>query len=499
MQAMIGVDIGTTSTKTVLFDLKGQVVAKQNIGYPLYQDQADKAEEDPDEIFAAVVKGISQVATVAKEKAIEILGVSFSAAMHSLILMDGHDQPLTRVITWADNRSESQCIDLRRSGKAQALYLHTGTPNHPMTPLTKIMWFHENRPELFAKAKKFIGIKEYVFFKLFGKYVIDFGLASATGLFDIQTMHWDEQALQVAGVSENQLSKLVSTETTFSDLQPKMAKNLNLSAEVPFIIGSSDGALANLGVGATTNGRLAVSIGTSCAVRMVVDHPVFDPQGKLFCYVLGKDRWLVGGPVNNGGIILQWIREKWFFKDKHMTYPELLELASKSEAGAHGLIFLPYLGGERAPLWNANARGSFFGLTRKHTQVDMIRAVLEGIVLNLCEIEQRIDQIAGPITSVRATGGFSQSSLWVQILTDCFNQTVTVSESSAGSAWGAAIMGLESLKIEHDIKIKQFKTWTPDSQYVARYHDLSKIWQDVSRKLEPEYQKISDFQQKYNK
>lgn len=312
MQAMIGVDIGTTSTKTVLFDLKGQVFAKQNIGYPLYQDQADKAEEDPDEIFAAVVKGISQVATVAKEKAIEILGVSFSAAMHSLILMDGHDQPLTRVITWADNRSESQCIDFRRSGKAQALYLHTGTPNHPMTPLTKIMWFHENRPELFAKAKKFIGIKEYVFFKLFGKYVIDFGLASATGLFDIQTMHWDEQALQVAGVSENQLSKLVSTETTFSDLQPKMAKNLNLSAEVPFIIGSSDGALANLGVGATTNGRLAVSIGTSGAVRMVVDHPVFDPQGKLFCYVLGKDRWLVGGPVNNGGIILQWIREKWF-------------------------------------------------------------------------------------------------------------------------------------------------------------------------------------------
>ncbi|GEL90236.1 gluconokinase [Pediococcus parvulus] len=504
MQAIIGVDIGTTSTKVVLFDLKGTVLANQNNGYPLHQDQPSYAQENPEQIFAAVVTGIKKVMQIAKQKSWKVLGVSFSAAMHSLILIDGQDKPLTQVITWADNRSEKQSAELRENGLAQALYFKTGTPNHPMTPLTKIMWFREERPQLFAKTAKFIGIKDYIFFKLFGAYVIDEGLASATGMFNIQTMAWDAQALAIAGITTNQLPKLVSTETQFSGMSATMAAQLNLDTDVPFIIGSSDGALANLGVGATNSGQLAVSIGTSGAVRLVVDHPVFDPAGKLFCYVLGKDQWLVGGPVNNGGIVLQWVQEQWFTKDRQSSYVELIKLAAKSVPGAHGLIFLPYLGGERAPIWNADARGSFVGLTRQHTQADMIRAVLEGIVLNLCEVTQMIERVAGPIANVKATGGFSQSAFWVQILADCFNQTVTVSKKSAGSALGAAIMGLHSLEIVPKLALNELAStdqqkWQANPQNAECYQDLMKLWAQISEILEPEYHKIADFQSRYFK
>ncbi|GAA2858849.1 gluconokinase [Pediococcus damnosus] len=433
-----------------------------------------------------------------------MVGVSLSAAMHSLILMDQNNQPLTRVVTWADNRSEKVSAALQQNGMAQELYRQTGTPNHPMTPLTKIMWFRQERPDLFAQATKFIGIKDYVLYRLFGRYVMDYGLASATGLLNLQTLDWDQQALKIAGITKAQLPELVDTETQLTGLSESNAKLLGLKSDVPFIIGSSDGALANLGVDAITPGKLAVSIGTSGAVRMVVDHPVFDPQGKLFCYVLGKGRWLVGGPVNNGGIILRWVRDQWFSGDKKPTYPELMQMAAKSVSGAHGLVFLPYLGGERAPIWDANARGIFFGLTRQHTQADMVRAVLEGIVLNLCEVAQRIDQVAGPIKSIQATGGFSEADLWIQILTDCFDQPVTVPDNHEGSALGAAVMGMHSLGLVSDLTeihrlVSDSKQWQPNKKRAQRYHEFMKIWLETSQLVEPEYAKIAAFQQKYSK
>ncbi|GEL16017.1 gluconokinase [Pediococcus cellicola] len=499
MHAIIGVDIGTTSTKTALFDQNGHLLTKTMETYPLYQTLPGYAEEDPDEILAVVMRGIAQMMAFAKAKSYPVSGVSFSAAMHSLILMDSQNRPLTRVITWADNRAIKQSEALQKNGIAQILYKKTGTPNHPMTPLTKIIWFREERPNLFAQAQKFIGIKTYVFYKLFGQYVADYGLASATGLFNLKTMTWDDQALKIAGISQAQLPRLVATETIFSGVTAKVAQKMQVSGKLPFIVGSSDGALANLGAGATKTDQLAVSIGTSGAVRMVVDHPVLDPKGNLFCYVLGKDRWIIGGPVNNGGIILQWVQEQWLKKQPRLTYPELMNLASQSVPGAHGLMFLPYLGGERAPIWNADARGSFLGLTRQHTQADLVRAVLEGIILNLCVVKQMIEKLTGPIHGVKATGGFAQASLWVQILADCFDQSIEVVDGSTGTALGAATMGFDSLKIHFlQDRTSGSQVWHPNLTNVKRYQDLMPIWQQCSQLLIPEYQKMAAFQHKYN-
>ncbi|WP_412989631.1 gluconokinase [Pediococcus siamensis] len=502
MQAIIGVDIGTTSTKTALFDRTGKILAQENLTYPLYEPQVDYAEEDPEQILTAVLQGITAVSAVANRRHITITGVSFSAAMHSLILLDGAHQPLTRVITWADNRAIRQSQALEDSGAAQCLYLKTGTPNHPMTPLAKLIWFREKQPALFKQVRHVSGIKGYIFWRLFGQDVSDYGIASTTGMFDSQTLTWEPQALALTGLTLKQLPQLVATETLFTGLSPAIATQLGLSESVPFIIGSSDGALANLGVGATTSDTLAVSIGTSGALRLVVDHPIFDPTGKLFCYVVDSRRWVVGGPVNNGGIVLQWVLEQWFPETAQMTYPELMTLAAQSVPGAHGLIFLPYLGGERAPIWNPEARGTLLGLTRKHTQADMVRAVLEGVIFNLGAVKQLVEKRVGPFNKIQATGGFTQTNLGMQILADCFNQPVEVAKRAMGSAWGAALLGFQALGIKpielHEEPMTSPQRWHPEPESVVRYQELMTIWQHCGDALALQYHQIAQFQKKYN-
>ncbi len=509
MKYMIGADIGTTSTKAVLYDLKGNVKAYANVGYPLYQTVPDMAEEDPDEIFNAVSEVLRQVMRKGNVQAGELQGVSFSAAMHSLILMDANDQPLTRAITWADNRAAKASQQLKENGLGQAIYQHTGTPIHPMAPLSKLIWLKEAQPELFNQASQFIDIKTYVFQKLFHTYQMDYSIASATGLFNIFNLDWDQQALEVAGVTRQQLPELVEPTDYVKGIDPIYGELTGIGAEVPFIFGASDGVLSNLGVNAIDPGVVAVTIGTSGAVRVVVDHPVVDPNGKLFCYALTKDKWVVGGPVNNGGIVFRWVRDQLFAPEKitaeqmHVsTYDILTQIAAEIPAGSDGLLFHPYLGGERAPIWDADARGSYFGLTRQHTRAHMVRAALEGIVYNLYMVMLMIEGVAGKPKSIQATGGFSRSELWRQMLADVFEQDVTIPESFESSCLGAAVLGMYSLGLVDDLSaVKEMVGVTnvhhPEEANFEVYRELLPIWIRLTRELNTEYGAIADFQRKH--
>ena len=511
MNYMIGVDIGTTSTKSVLYDMQGKVMAYANAGYQLYQDIPDMAEEDPDDILDAVVEVMGQVIRKGKVKSNEIKGVSFSCAMHSLILMDKNDQPLTRAITWADNRAAKYSEELKKNGLGAQIYAKTGTPIHPMAPLSKILWIKNEKPELFKKTKKFIDLKTYVFFQLFGVYKMEYSLASATGIFNIFDLTWDKQALDVLGITAEQLPELVEPTDYIKGIKNRFGELLNISSETPFVFGASDGVLSNLGVNAIDPGVVAVTIGTSGAVRVVVDKPVVDPDGKLFCYALTKDKWVVGGPVNNGGIVFRWVKDQLFAPEKITaeqmqvsTYDILTQIAEKIPAGSDGLLFHPYLGGERAPIWDAYARGSFFGLTRKHTRAHMVRAALEGIVYNLYVVMLMIEKVTGKPKSIQATGGFARSSLWRQMLADIFEQEVTIPESFESSCLGAAVLGMYALGYIDDLsEVKNMIGVTnvhhPNVENFEVYRELLPIWLKVSEVLEPEYKEIAEFQKKYSK
>ncbi|MGE0995291.1 FGGY family carbohydrate kinase, partial [Bacillus sp. GMa5/2] len=210
----------------------------------------------------------------------DILCVSFSSAMHSIIAVDEKGEPLTRCITWADNRSASWAEKIKNDMNGHEIYLRTGTPIHPMSPLSKLVWLQNEQAELFAKSYKFISIKEYVFYKLYKEYVIDYSIASATGMFNLKSLKWDEEVLHVAGITDEKLSKLVPTTHSLTGLDEELAKEMNVLVSTPFVVGASDGVLSNLGVNAIDPGVVAVTIGTSGAIRAVTNRPVTDQIGR---------------------------------------------------------------------------------------------------------------------------------------------------------------------------------------------------------------------------
>lgn len=503
---MIGIDIGTTSTKAVIFEENGKVVAKGSEGYPLHTPTSSIAEQDPEQIFAAVLHSVKQAMEKSGTNPEQIMFVAFSSAMHSVIPVAPDGKPLMNCITWADNRSAAWTEKLKQDMNGHEIYLRTGTPVHPMSPLTKLLWLRHDKPEIFSKAGKFISIKEYVFAKLFNQYIIDYSIASATGMFNLEKLNWDEEALRVAGIGADKLSTPVPTTHAVTGLNPAFAEEMGLLPSTPFIVGASDGVLSNLGVNAIEPGVVAATIGTSGAIRTVVDRPVTDPKGRIFCYALTDKLWVIGGPVNNGGMLFQWVRDEFAASEVETakrlgidSYDLLTRIAEQVDPGAGGLLFHPYLTGERAPLWNPDARGSFFGLTMHHRKEHMIRAVLEGVIFNMYTVLLAMEEIIGCPTKIHATGGFSRSPLWRQMMADIFDQEVIVPESYESSCLGAVVLGLyalgktDSLGIVSDM-VGSTHQHTPIKENARIYHRLLPIFIKISRNLEEEYKAIADFQ-----
>ena len=503
---VIGVDIGTTSTKAVAFSTAGRVVAHHAVEYPLLTPTPAAAEQDPEEIYRAVLTAIQAAVRQAGVPPGDVTCVAFSAAMHSVIAVDADGRPLTRSLTWADSRATDWAERIQHDWGGLAIYQRTGTPIHPMSPLAKLVWLRREQSEVFARAARFIGIKEYVFFRLFKRYVVDYSIASATGLFNLSQLDWDAEALKVAGITRTQLPEPVPTTFHLAGLEPELARELGLLPTTPFVVGANDGVLSNLGVNAMGPGEVAVTIGTSGAMRTVVDRPVTDPSGRTFCYALTDRHWVIGGPVNNGGIVFRWVRDELTASVVETArrlgidpYEVLTRIAERVTPGAEGLLFHPYLAGERAPLWNANLRGSFFGLAMHHRKEHLIRAVLEGVIFNLYSILPAVEALIGPTQTMKATGGFARSGLWRQMMADIFNREVVVPESFESSCLGAAVLGLYALGRVDSLNViagmvGATHRHAPIAGNVAIYQRLLPIYLSIPTKLEPEYRAIAAFQ-----
>ncbi|MDB5989410.1 MAG: gntK [Herbaspirillum sp.] len=502
---MVGVDIGTTSAKAVVFTIAGKIVAQHALQYPLISTAPGMAEQAPPQIYAAVLEVIGTAVREAKATPDEIAFVSFSAAMHSVIALDAHDALLTNSITWADNRAAEWSQRIRDEFDGHAIYLRTGTPIHPMSPLCKLMWLRHAHADLFARAARFAGIKEYVFFRLFGRWLVDHSIASATGMFNLRQLDWDVDALKLVGVSPAQLSEPVATTYRLQGLPPALAEQLGLRVATPFVIGANDGVLSNLGVDAIHPGQVAVTIGTSGAIRAVVDKPATDASGRTFCYALTEHHWVVGGPVNNGGNVFQWARDVLASNEAELArqsgidpYEVVTEMAAQVPPGAGGLLFHPYLAGERAPLWNADLRGSFFGLGLHHRKEHMIRAALEGVIFNLSGILPAVEDLIGPAQRIMATGGFAHSALWRQIMADIFDREVLAPESVESSCLGAAVLGLYAMEMVTSLDVVASMVGVterhlPIAENVAVYAQLRPIFMAIPRKLEQEYRLLAQF------
>ncbi len=451
MKYVLGIDIGTSNTKAIGYTADGSVIAHANIGYSVSSTREGYYEIDPEILLDAVVRVIAGTVKAAADN--DPGAISFSAAMHGIIAVDAQCHPLTNMITWADLRSNAYAEKLKGTTTGKRIYERTGTPIHPMSPLCKLMWMKDNMNDIFRTAHKFISIKEFIFYHFFGEYIIDHSIASATGMFDIYDMDWNKEALHIAGITANRLSKHVPATYVLKGLKNDYPSRLGINAQTPFVIGGSDGCLAHLGSNALTPGDVSLTIGTSGAVRMMTPRPVNDPQQRIFNYLLTDDLHVTGGPVNNGGNVLQWFNSNMAGRSNSTEdYNWFVEEALKIEPVSGGLIFLPYIYGERAPVWDADARGMFYGINGTHTQAHFMRAILEGLSFALNGILKTLEEIIGPSDDIYVSGGFIHSKQWVMLLADVLGKKLKVMGTEDASAAGAAIIGMKAVGMINDIR-----------------------------------------------
>lgn len=483
-------DVGTTATKGVLYDENGKAFFSASKGYPLIQTKIGQAEEDPKVIFDAVQEVIF---ALTQKTDGEIAAISWSSQMHSLIGLDKDNNLLTNSITWADNCAKNVVQDAKKSGLARKIYQKTGMPMHPMAPIYKMLWLKDNEPELFNQVKKWIGIKEYLIFRLTGKLIIDTTMAAGTGMLNLKTLTWDQELLDTLNVKQEQLPEIAQPTEIVAPIKEEYVQKLGIDSDTKIVLGASDGYLSTIGVNAIDSDHFALNVGTSGAVRTIVDQPKIDQNASYFCYPVDKKHYLLGGPVNNGGIVFNWARQTLF--DAGEMPQDYLDVAQSAPAGSRNLIFLPYLGGERAPIWDANARGSFVGLTRMHQKTEMARAVIEGIIFNLYDAAFSLIKNTKKPVAINATGGFLKSDFVRQLCADIFNMPIVTMKEQQSGTLAAMFLARQALGINQDLsEIEQFaqedKVYFPNPKEAVIYQNMFPLYCEIKNALAASYSKF---------
>ncbi len=473
MEYLLAVDIGTTSTKCMTITPDGNVLSVRQSFYPTSFSDQGFAEQDPELIYKGAVE-IIQACVVPSAKCV---GISFSSAMHSITAVDQQGNPLLPLIIWSDLRSKEQFHELERKGFVGKLCAITGTPVHPMTPLCKLLWLKENQPDVFLNAHKFISIKEFIFYRLTGKFIVDYSIASATGIFDIEKLDWAEEVLNLLALPADKFSTTVPISEKINLIESK-AKELRLDENTPIIAGASDGCLAQLGSGAMDKGDLTITLGTSGAVRIASSKRLMDSEGKIFNYLLHEGEYICGGPTNSGTAIVDWFAKN-FNPSSDRNIKILSEEVESIPAGSEGLMMLPYLLGERAPIYDPDARGVFFGVSVRHTPLHFQKALLEGICFELMWILELIEKSVGVSKRIFVSGGITHAPKWLQMLSNVLGRELILSENQDASSLGAAIVGFESLGIELKLPHDHSKIFSPNAANHKVYTSLFPVFKKL--------------------
>lgn len=474
---VLAIDIGTTSTKVLAVLPNGQVIKSLQSFYPTHYPAPGYVEQDPRQILAAVYHCMAGVLDSVSGNH-QLVGISFSSAMHSLMAVDHTGEPLSPLIIWADTRSSRHANALRNTSWGAELHERTGTAVHPMSPFCKLLWWKENQPEL-LNAYKFISIKEYVLYQLTGQFQVDYSIASATGLFEIDTLQWLGQATNWIGIDSSQLSKPVPGDQPVF-IQNKSIAFHNKIKNIPVFAGASDGCLAQLGSDALNTGTLTITLGTSGAVRRVAKPGLQDPEHRLFRYILYPGTLITGGATNNGTVVLDWFATQF---EAGVDLASLVNKAVTAPAGCEGLLALPYLLGERAPIFDPYARGVFFNVSPGHSRNHFARALMEAVCYEVRSIVDSVEAVCGTSEKIIVSGGFTHAPAWVQILCDVIGKELVISGVHDASAMGAARLAFEALKIPYRPKVAEVYHFNPHQEahrlYTQHYHRFNQLYDSL--------------------
>ncbi len=443
---VVGIDLGTSAVKVLAVTIDGREITSGSEFYALITPQPEFVEQDADAIYRATMRVLQRVLADVRLRGSEVAAIGFSSAMHGLLAVDANGEPLSHVICWLDRRSAAIADGWRADGTGSELYARTGAPMHSMLPLTKLRWLQQNDRAVFDRAQRFIGLKELFIFRWTGEWLVDWGIAAATGLFSVRRPQWDDRALQAAGIDPARLSTPAAPTTALRGFRASVARELHLAADTAVVLASSDGALANIGIGASLAGDLALTLGTSGAVRVLVDAPAVDAAGRTFCYYADDTRYIVGGPTSSAGASLDWIFALLLADvAKDERFGRAAAFAETVAPGAGGLIVLPFFSGERAPYWRSSLRGSFDGMDLSHDRSTIVRAGFEGVVFGMNAVYEGVRATVGDAGRLLLSGGLTKAPLVRHLLADVFDLPAVQPHQQEASAFGAALLAAQAI------------------------------------------------------
>jgi xylulokinase len=440
MKCLLGIDLGTTGLKVTLFSVEGQMIGSEGCEYPILIPQPGFAEQDP----MAWWNGFVSASRKLKEKHTcefdQISGIGLCGQMHSQVYLDKHGQVLRHAITWMDQRSSAIVERINRDLQASALIFRE-TANAASTTYTAlhVKWVQENQPEIWEKVDSILIAKDYLKYRLTNRMVTDYAEASGTLLFDVVREAWSDAAFAYFGIPRHFFPEVLPSDVIIGMISKEAAQATGIKEGTPVVNGSSDNSASALGAGMASPGQVTLIIGTAGVITVCSDHPLPDRQNRTSCwhYCL-PNRWVTLGVTQTAGESLQWFKNAFDQKDDTSTgsgdiFNQYNEAIASVPDGSDGLIFLPYLNGERTPYWDPNARGVFFGVNLKTKKSHFIKAIMEGVSFALRNNIETIESLGIQINEVRAVGGGLKSKEWLDILSKILRRpiaTVNVSETA---------------------------------------------------------------------
>jgi len=506
MSAFLGIDIGTSGTKTLAIDEAGKILAESTELYPSHHPKPLWSEQDPEDWWKATVKTVRAVVRKAKLKPSEVKSIGLSGQMHGSVFLDRDDRVIRPAILWNDQRTAAECDEMeRRAGGRSRLIKMVANPALTGFTAPKILWLRNHEPRRFDRTRKILLPKDDVRRRMTGEYATDVSDASGMLLLDIAKRRWSKPLLSKLELDIDLFAKCYESEDVTGQLTREAAKKMGLTTDCLVVGGAGDCAAGALGNGIVTRGTLSTSIGTSGIMFVHSDDVKIDPKGRLhtFCHAV-RGKWHMMGVSLSGGGCLQWFRNQLCQAEiaqskrtKVDPYDVLAGEAKPIPSGSEGLFFLPYLSGERTPHADPDARACFIGLTLKHARGHMVRSVMEGVAYAMRDSLAIIRELEVPVREIRASGGGSRSPLWRQIQADVFGQKIVTLNAEEGPAFGVALLAAVGAGAYKDVieacsaTIKTVKT-TPVDRAAKKYYDRGfPIYQQLYRSLKNDFKSIA--------
>ncbi|MCE5240119.1 xylulokinase [bacterium] len=510
MPYLLGIDVGTTGAKTIVVDHRGKLKARVTVEYPLYSPQPGWSEQEPEDWWQATAESIRRVLTESGVSADRIVGVGLSGQMHGSVFLDVSGQVIRRALLWNDQRTAEQCAWITDKVGRRTIVSETCNPVLTGFQAPKIIWLRDHEPRQYERIAQVLLPKDYVRYRLTGEYATEVSDASGTALFNVPQRRWSEAILSKLNLPREWFPRVYESPDVTGAITADVAALTGLRAGTPVVGGGGDQAAGGVGNGIVEPGAVSCTTGTSGVVFAYLDEPAMDAKLRThtFCHAV-PGKWHVMGVMLAAGGSLRWLRDTLFAAESAVAgqldrdpYELMTAEAATAPVGSEGLIFLPYLTGERTPYPDPNARGVLFGLSLRHTKRHLARAVLEGVAYGLRDSFDLIAALGVDMPQVRASGGGARSELWRQIQADVSQREMSVINVDEGAAFGAALLAGVGAGVYADVvsacrqTIRVVHALTPRAEAVATYEGYYQLYRRLYEHLAGDFTALADLVQR---